>query len=450
MRSYFMLNKKVVVILLVVLAFLIALFSIRKNSPVESTNLKDITVNSISLNDNISAYEDKLVEEKDNDWDYSLNGAKIFVDKDGIVTKIVANEDSVLSRKDIIVESDYEKLESLLGTNYRKKIYDYSQGMKEHIYYDRDNNIQLEVVYYEGASGKQIAFIVMSNCGKNSYPALPDNAMAFEMGTFEDAAHDSALFGTLEYDGRTYIGFGTVNNKFRHTAVDRCIGYVVMDENSSSNPDPNDTNTRIYTLSGDTDHNFLMDYNETAGPMNQPNFWRALDTRGEDIEIPKYIDDLGYEYWKSAPVVNVKLELKGSSEVQYVAIYEDGSTEVLNEAFAIDDAEVFIADVNNFSASTESGKVVNELISTVVMDGDGNETTADEALGKLLQAIADTIQHDILEAKIFKDGQIYYVAVQTNVNWQSPCDFYRYDPSDGKLTNLCSWDDVNVLGVLNK
>ncbi len=33
--------------------------------PVESTNLKDITVNSISLNDNISAYEDKLVEEKD-------------------------------------------------------------------------------------------------------------------------------------------------------------------------------------------------------------------------------------------------------------------------------------------------------------------------------------------------------------------------------------------------
>ena len=35
--------------------------------------------------------------------------------------------------------------------------------MNEHIYYDRDNNIQLEVVYYEGASDKQIAFIVMSN-----------------------------------------------------------------------------------------------------------------------------------------------------------------------------------------------------------------------------------------------------------------------------------------------
>ena len=158
-----MLNKKIVVILLVVLVFLIALFLIRKNSPVESTNLKGITVNSISLNDNISAYEDKLVEEKDSDQDYRLNGANIFVDKDGTVTKIVAKKDIVLSRKDNIVESDYEKLETFLGTDYRTKIYDYSQGMKEHIYYDRDNNMQLEVVYYEGASGKQVAFIVMSN-----------------------------------------------------------------------------------------------------------------------------------------------------------------------------------------------------------------------------------------------------------------------------------------------
>ena len=85
------------------------------------------------------------------------------LDKDGLVTKKFAREDVVLSRKDNFVESDYEKIESFLGTNYKTKIYDYSQGMNEHIYYDRDNNIQLEIVYYEGASGKQIAFIVMSN-----------------------------------------------------------------------------------------------------------------------------------------------------------------------------------------------------------------------------------------------------------------------------------------------
>ena len=147
------------------------------------------------------------------------------------------------------------------------------------------------------------------------------------------------------------------------------------------------------------------------------------------------------------PAVNVKLELNSSSEVKYEAINEDGSITVLTKAPVLDDVDIYIADVNNFSASTESGKVVNKLISTAVMDNDGNEVEADEALGRLLQTIADSIQHDILEAKIFKDGQMYYIAIQTNVNWQSPCEFYQYNPSDGKLKSLCSWDDVSVLGV---
>lgn len=149
----------------------------------------------------------------------------------------------------------------------------------------------------------------------------------------------------------------------------------------------------------------------------------------------------------SIPIVNVKLELKDSSEVQYGTIYEDGSVEVINEAVAVEDAEVYVADVNNFSAKTENGKVVNTLISNVVTDSEGNEFKADGELSNLLQIIAETVEHDILEAKIFKDGQMYYIAVQTNVNWQSPCDFYQYEPSAGKILYLNSWDNMNVLGV---
>ena len=107
---------------------------------------------------------------------------------------------------------------------------------------------------------------VLSACGKGGYPEFPDNAIAFEMGTFEDVEHDSAAFGTLEYDGRTYIGYGTINNKFTNTDADQCIGYVVMDANSTSNPDADDTNTRIYTLAGDADHNFLIEYSDAAEP----------------------------------------------------------------------------------------------------------------------------------------------------------------------------------------
>lgn len=141
-----------------------------------------------------------------------------------------------------------------------------------------------------------LCIMLFVGCGKTTYPDLPKNPIAFEMGSFEDTDHDNALFGTLEYNGRTYIGYGTINNNFKKSDIDQCIGYIVMDNNSTSNPDPDDTSSRIYTLAGDTEHNFLMDY--TDGVMNQPNFWRAVDTKGKDIPVPSCIDDLGYDYWK--------------------------------------------------------------------------------------------------------------------------------------------------------
>ena len=140
--------------------------------------------------------------------------------------------------------------------------------------------------------------LTLSGCGKSNYPELPDDGIAFEMGTLEDTEHDAALFGTLEYNGRIYIGYGIFNSAFKSSDVDQCIGYVVMDENSTSNPDPNDTSIRVYTLYGDDDHNFLMEYDSTSGLMNQPSIWRAIDTKGAEIDIPNDIDALEYDYWK--------------------------------------------------------------------------------------------------------------------------------------------------------
>ena len=31
--------------------------------------------------------------------------------------------------------------------------------------------------------------------------------------------------------------------------------------------------------------------------MNQPDFYRALDTKDKNIEIPNFIDKEDYEYW---------------------------------------------------------------------------------------------------------------------------------------------------------
>lgn len=41
-----------------------------------------------------------------------------------------------------------------------------------------------------------------------------------------------------------------------------------------------------------------MEYDDTIELMNQPDFYRAIDTNGKDIEVPNYIDEFGYEFWK--------------------------------------------------------------------------------------------------------------------------------------------------------
>ena len=41
-----------------------------------------------------------------------------------------------------------------------------------------------------------------------------------------------------------------------------------------------------------------MEYYIGTTLMNQPVFWRATDTRGQEIFTPAFIENLGYGYWK--------------------------------------------------------------------------------------------------------------------------------------------------------
>ena len=143
-----------------------------------------------------------------------------------------------------------------------------------------------------------ICLSVLCGCAKRPLPDLPGDALAFEMGTFIDDIHDDDSFATIEYGGRTYIQYGTTNNNYSQTCVEACIGYIIQDGNSSSVTDLDNTDRRIYTLSGDPEHNFLMDYDDSVKLMNQPSIFRATDTKEKDIDIPNYIDSLGYDFWE--------------------------------------------------------------------------------------------------------------------------------------------------------
>lgn len=144
-----------------------------------------------------------------------------------------------------------------------------------------------------------VCLFLLCGCSKTIYPDLPENPTAFEMGSFTYDNLEGMSFGTIEYNGRTYIAYGTLGGTLHREDIDECIGYIICDENSSGNTDLSDTDRHVYTLADDENCDFLMDYYVSANLMNQPSFWRAADTMGKDIEHPDFIYGDDYEmFWK--------------------------------------------------------------------------------------------------------------------------------------------------------
>ena len=134
-----------------------------------------------------------------------------------------------------------------------------------------------------------------AGCGIK-YPELKDDAIAFDMGEYIDESDEE--YGTIEYNGRVYLPYGTIKNSLRSTDINECIGYIIQNEETSSIVDFDDKDTRVYTLADDPDENYLMEYYIGTTLMNQPSFWRAVDTRDSQIDTPQYIESLDYSYWK--------------------------------------------------------------------------------------------------------------------------------------------------------
>lgn len=131
--------------------------------------------------------------------------------------------------------------------------------------------------------------LCLVGCGRVKYPDLPNDSIAFTMGEYIDAEDDNASYSTVQYGGRTYIPYGTIGKTINSNDIDACLGYFVENDKECKN-------RKLYSLTQDQEHNFLMDYTDVSF-MEQPTFWRAVDTKGIDITIPDYIDSLEYSFW---------------------------------------------------------------------------------------------------------------------------------------------------------
>lgn len=135
--------------------------------------------------------------------------------------------------------------------------------------------------------------LLLTDCGSLRYPELPEDPIAFDMGEYIDHEDDDAAYAVIEYRGRRYLPYGTLGKSFHQEDLGECLGYLVQDGEKM-------TDCRVFTLAADPAHNFLMDYDVADSEMNQPAFWRAIDTQGKDIAVPSCIDSLDYGIWAAA------------------------------------------------------------------------------------------------------------------------------------------------------
>ena len=131
---------------------------------------------------------------------------------------------------------------------------------------------------------------VLSGCGRRIDYGLPATPIEFHTGTFVNPADSDDTYLSIEYDGRTYIMYGTLKSRIDGDDLGKCLGYIVQDGTVMKD-------TRIFLLNADPDANYLVRFS-IGGIMDQPDFFRALDTKGKTISTPGYIQSLDYSFWK--------------------------------------------------------------------------------------------------------------------------------------------------------
>ncbi len=136
--------------------------------------------------------------------------------------------------------------------------------------------------------------LLLSGCTNTLGVELPDDPIEFVTYDFDNPDNPDDEYMAFDYDGRTYILYGTLNGVIHKSALGGCLGYLTMDNGMED-----DKGDLVVTLKSVNNYDILMNYyiNDGTG-MNDPVFFRAIDTQDKDIEIPNYISPSTYEFWE--------------------------------------------------------------------------------------------------------------------------------------------------------
>ena len=146
----------------------------------------------------------------------------------------------------------------------------------------------------------------------------------------------------------------------------------------------------------------------------------------------------------------VDVIVRKGDAVQYYAVSGDGRVQE-TAAFGGDDIIVYEVDSGCFDtylAIDEDGRseFVNRLADVHIWDANGDPVPRTPVLMRVLQA-ASWLEHDLFTVRILRAGEAYFLYVELNVNWWTPCALYWYDPARNGLVELYEFDSKETIGL---
>ena len=132
-------------------------------------------------------------------------------------------------------------------------------------------------------------------------------------------------------------------------------------------------------------------------------------------------------------------------QVQTPRHYDSSDVE---DPFTADEATVYYVPSECFDAYIDraQNKVLNRLVSVAVTDGNGTPLEAPAVLPDIFAQIA-TLEHTLFDIRILDVSSEYFVFLKLNVNLHTPCELYYYNQQIGKLIELYSFNDRELLGL---
>ena len=144
------------IILMIILTFIYKIVVSKKINLLllESTNLSNVKIDSATINDkidvlNLNKYTDS--HRYSGDYRYLFDEICIDVDENDCITSIYSRFDegkTEITVNNISNITTIDQVEEILGDNYYDGIYDWEQLLNSYVYYDRENNMVAEFVYF--------------------------------------------------------------------------------------------------------------------------------------------------------------------------------------------------------------------------------------------------------------------------------------------------------------